>query len=558
MAKKIRFPLKMKNGAEVRTLDELKENFDLESVLGYFTDGKLATWLADRYYDEKAEEVSALSADTPELNAKLCNILEVEYQGDDDVADLEYIQRRNEKLRILSAYTDNKDILNNIDIVAMSQDDLYDILDEDPADVYLYGERFTIPFGKKNVCYTGINEPVVSIDRSKYVYEYNDSGITFRKVRFEDNVNPYITKGEKLFTSGNYAGAFPYIEDSANSGNPRAMYLMGLYYYWGYHTVIIDIKKRNYWFEQGYKNNDLLASYWYAKWCVEDNSEEQTRIYRNIFNSIKLMADSGDNFAQHTLGSMYEHGRGTETDTEKAIEYYKYSADQGNALGQCNYGGMFNNENGDYYKATEWYRKSAEQGCALGQYNLAIKYENGDGVVKDLSKTFEWCSKAADQGYASAQDRLGDMYYYGQGVEKNYSKAFEWCSKAAEQGNMYSMFSIGIMYENGWGVCQDYSKAFEWYQKSAEKGYSFGQRALGVMYENGWGVAKNYSKAFELFSKAAEQGVSEAMNDLGVMYARGEGVAKSESRAIEWYKRAAKNGNETAQKNLRNRGIYSW
>ena len=49
MARKIRFPLKMKNGAEVRTLDELKENFDLESVLGYFADGKLSTWLADRY-----------------------------------------------------------------------------------------------------------------------------------------------------------------------------------------------------------------------------------------------------------------------------------------------------------------------------------------------------------------------------------------------------------------------------------------------------------------------------------------------------------------------------
>ena len=46
MARIIRFPLKMKNGAEIRTLDELKENFDLESVLGYFTDGKLATWLA--------------------------------------------------------------------------------------------------------------------------------------------------------------------------------------------------------------------------------------------------------------------------------------------------------------------------------------------------------------------------------------------------------------------------------------------------------------------------------------------------------------------------------
>lgn len=186
MAKKIRFPLKMKNGAEVRTLDELKENFDLESVLGYFTDGKLTTWLADRYYDEKAEAVSALSADTPELNAKLCNILEVEYQGDDDVADLEYIQRRNEKIRILSAYTDNKDILNNIDIVAMSQDELYDILDESSEKVYLYGDKFEIPFGKKNINYIGVNTPVVIIEKNKYADDFDEAGISFNNVVFEE------------------------------------------------------------------------------------------------------------------------------------------------------------------------------------------------------------------------------------------------------------------------------------------------------------------------------------------------------------------------------------
>ena len=39
MARKIKFPLKMADGAEVRTLDELKEHFDVESVVGYFSDG---------------------------------------------------------------------------------------------------------------------------------------------------------------------------------------------------------------------------------------------------------------------------------------------------------------------------------------------------------------------------------------------------------------------------------------------------------------------------------------------------------------------------------------
>lgn len=185
MARKIRFPLKMKNGAEVRTLDELRENFDLESVLGYFMDGKLLTWLADRYYDDKAEAVSALTADMPDLNAKLCEILEVKYQPEDDDADLEYIQRRNGKFRIISAFTDDKDILNNIDLVALDQDDLFDILDEKPEKVYLYGDKFSIPFGVKNVCYIGVNKPLVIIDKTKYANDFEEVGISFSNIKFE-------------------------------------------------------------------------------------------------------------------------------------------------------------------------------------------------------------------------------------------------------------------------------------------------------------------------------------------------------------------------------------
>ena len=186
MAKIIRFPLKMKNGAEVRTLDELKENFDLESVLGYFADGKLVKWLSDRYCDEKAEAVAALSTDMPDLNAKLCEILEVEYQPESDSTDMELIAKRREKLKILSAVTDNRDILDNVDLIAMSQDELYDILDEDTDKVYLYGDKFEIPFGRKNVCYIGINNPLVSLGKDRYAYDYNISNIKFSNVKFEE------------------------------------------------------------------------------------------------------------------------------------------------------------------------------------------------------------------------------------------------------------------------------------------------------------------------------------------------------------------------------------
>ena len=57
---KIKFPLEMANGVQARTLNDLKENFDIEKVTGYFLDGKLQTWLEDRYYEDEAEAISFL------------------------------------------------------------------------------------------------------------------------------------------------------------------------------------------------------------------------------------------------------------------------------------------------------------------------------------------------------------------------------------------------------------------------------------------------------------------------------------------------------------------
>ena len=75
MAKKIRFPLQMKDGAAVRTLEELREHFDLESVLGYFSDGKLKTWLADRYYDEMAQLAFARAKTYEDADIEISNMI---------------------------------------------------------------------------------------------------------------------------------------------------------------------------------------------------------------------------------------------------------------------------------------------------------------------------------------------------------------------------------------------------------------------------------------------------------------------------------------------------
>ena len=83
MAKKIRFPLKLAEGKEVRSLDKFREHFDLETVLEYYKSGKLLTWLEDRYLEGEAEAIQALDETDPDFQLQLCSALQVECIGED-------------------------------------------------------------------------------------------------------------------------------------------------------------------------------------------------------------------------------------------------------------------------------------------------------------------------------------------------------------------------------------------------------------------------------------------------------------------------------------------
>ena len=204
MAKKLRFPLNM-NGTDVRTIEELREHFDLESVLGYFANGKLATWLRDRYFDNLAADVEKLDPAESGLNAKLCNILGVEYSAEEDETDLEAIRIRNEKLLKLRQITSDKTIIGAVDLVAFSQDELFDILDEDTEVVYLCGDQFSIPPGRTNIRYVGVNKPLVLLNGSS-VSEYENNGISFENTRFEEGT--YTPEPEPLIQPFRSCGSY--------------------------------------------------------------------------------------------------------------------------------------------------------------------------------------------------------------------------------------------------------------------------------------------------------------------------------------------------------------
>ena len=85
--------------------------------------------------------------------------------------------------------------------------------------------------------YIGVNNPTIILDHGKSFYDYDEANISFKNIIYDNSVGTLITKGEKLFLDGNYKEAFPFVKKSAENDNPRAMFILSLYYKHGYDFI---------------------------------------------------------------------------------------------------------------------------------------------------------------------------------------------------------------------------------------------------------------------------------------------------------------------------------
>ena len=101
---------------------------------------------------------------------------------------------KNNKLERLRRITDNPEILSKIDSIALSQEDLYDILENAAQDgremltVYLLGRRFAVPYNVGNVKYIGLelyiglepgefSRPVLALSAAEKSISLKEKGI---------------------------------------------------------------------------------------------------------------------------------------------------------------------------------------------------------------------------------------------------------------------------------------------------------------------------------------------------------------------------------------------
>lgn len=329
----VKFPLKMADGATVRTVEDLREHFDLAAVLSYYENGRLAKWLENGYYDEEAEKVAALNSASGSLVEELCDILGVDHSVQKTTqVDLDDIAKRNQRLEQLKQITADDAILAAVDRVAFSQDDLSGLLQKGITEIYLYGRKFAIPEGFENNTYICLADSEI---------EFNCEIMRLKKAAESGDLKAQMKLGNGYsegtfikFTKDPIAEAAKWYQMAAEQGCAEGQVKLGRCYLSG----------------KGVKKSYELAFEWFSK-----------------------SAEQGHREAQYELGLCYQNGYGVRVVKKWAAEWFAKAAEQGHAgaqyqLGMCYYYG--NGVRKSYRTAAEWLNKAAEQGHKEAQRYL--------------------------------------------------------------------------------------------------------------------------------------------------------------------------------------------
>jgi hypothetical protein len=123
-------------------------------------------------------------------------------------------------------------------------------------------------------------------------------------------------------------------------------------------------------------------------------------------------ANAGEVNAMYEVGRMYERGRGTPQNLDKAAQWFSSAAQQGSDAARARLGLMYYDGRGlpqDLTKAYKNLSTAAKAGIPTAQFYLAKMYEQGDGVNADRNTALKWYRQAAKGGYYQAKYKIKQL-----------------------------------------------------------------------------------------------------------------------------------------------------
>ena len=331
-----------------------------------------------------------------------------------------------------------------------------------------------------------------------------------------------------LGTEQDYEKAFEWFLKSAQEGNKFAQYSLANLYYYG-NGVEKDLSQAFLWYRKSSEQGQPYAPYAVAQMYdkgeyVSQSEENVQRYYKNALSGFLELEskDQTDDNLYYKLGSMFKKGLGTDIDMDKAIDYFKRSAEM-------------NNTN--------------------AKRTLALEYILGKHLEQNIEKGLEMLTECADSGDTLSCYKLGKIYFKGEIVYKDLNMAEKYFLKASQKENRYALYSLGTLYLEK----EKYSlhKAVEYFDKAVQydeiKPYAAYSLAKIMLDNNPYHDSEKAVSILELAAMENEW----ASFLLGRLYLYGtDDIQKDKEKALEWLKLSAEQGNEYAQNMLDN--IYSF
>lgn len=474
MAKKVKFPLEMRNGVQVRTLEELQEHFDIEKVLGYLLDGKLNIWLEDRYYMAEAETIRGIDAYAIDAKEKLCSTLGVKLKFDAEI-DVEEIERRKERLAKLKQYTDDEIIWTKVNQVAFNQEDLADLLDEDCKEIFLCANKFQVPYAIGNVTYRGIGNASVFINATEEI-DLEKQKIQFKNIQI---LNSDIETAEQL-------------------------YQKGLECLWARNGREYDKEKGLEYLKKSMEKGHLEAAGRFLDIISDDTyaMEKYGETILSIAAKNEEIVQKGGLYALRTKGVLYSLGIYYKKDRNKARKIVQEAADKGcsQAFVQLYYLVSENEEfqilqRGIQYQSAFCANKIG-RGYEEGWWGLPIDKNKANKYFL-MSIDFEENGEPTEEGYA--------YYNYALNCKDNVQRKISFLQKVVNDRYRHgdAAFELGWLYFNGNEIEKDYKKAYSYFELGNKFDNPASAFMLGRCIYEGKGAEKNLKIGFDKMFKGA-------------------------------------------------------
>jgi TPR repeat protein len=279
-------------------------------------------------------------------------------------------------------------------------------------------------------------------------------------------------------------------------------------------------------------------------------------------------AATGNVLALSQFGVLYEEGRGVDKNPEKAIDWYRKAADQGDAASMAGLARLLPRSDP---QGANYLRRAALAGNADAQYALGLEIA-ARGEDKFLAESHEWLLKSAQQGHIGAQIAVGQQFLEGKVVKSDAAQGADWLERAARSGNPVANFMVGRIY-HARGRSSDeaarkhffvaanaghreaqflYGKlladsktneekreAAEWLEKAWAAGHVEAANRLGELLREPVDGLQQPARARAFFLSAAQKGNVDAMYNFAEMQHAGVGGEKDAFDALKWYGRAA-------------------